>query len=77
MSAILEKLYPKAKEIVEDKIVFVAPATGKFSKKNTDIYPPISGDDLSLSYIKERKPPKKVVIEYLRNRVDELLEDSD
>lgn len=77
MSAILEKLYPAVKKDGEEKIVANKPATSAKSKKSDDIYPPVSGEDLTIGYIKDKKPPKKVIIEYLRNRIEELAEDSD
>lgn len=77
MSGFLEKLYPVAKKDVEEKIVANKPATSVKSKKSDDIYPPISGEDLTIGYIKDKKPPKKVIIEYLRNKIEEIMEDSD
>lgn len=78
MSA-LEKLYPKiekkeaVKEIYHESKVEVK----NVKTKKEPLYPP-TGEDFNYKYIIEHKPPKKVVIEYLKKRSDELVDtDSD
>ncbi len=76
----LEKLYPKiekketVKEIYHE---FKAEPVKNVKHKKEPLYPP-TGEEFNYKYIIEHKPPKKVVIEYLKKRSDELVDtDSD
>ena len=77
MSA-LEKLYPKIEKketIYTETSVETKPVKNVPKQRKEAMYPPV-GEEFNYKYIIEHKPPKKVVIEYLKKRSDELV-DSD
>jgi hypothetical protein len=74
----LSDFYPA---IVKNTVVVVDNCVSKKDKQESFVSKVIShyhpkGEELNINYIIENKPPRKTVIEYLRNFVD-TLENSD
>lgn len=71
-----EKVEESVKQLYKEAINAPISKTKAKPVRKEVAYPPV-GEEFNLKYIIENKPPKKVVIEYLKKRVDDLLSDSD
>jgi hypothetical protein len=76
--ASVEKKAGKVEDSVKDLYheAMSAPVSKSKPVKREIVYPPV-GEEFNIKYIIQNKPPKKIVIEYLKKRVDELMSDSD
>jgi hypothetical protein len=71
-----EKVEESVKKLYQEALNAPVSKAKVKSVKKEIAYPPV-GEEFNLKYIVENKPPKKIVIEYLKKRVDELMSDSD
>jgi hypothetical protein len=57
--------------------ITINPSKNKKNKKAVSVMSKMASDDLTIDYIISETPPKKKVIQFIKNRIQELLDEDD